>query len=76
MTLPVCVVVADDSPFVCRLLTAYLRSLSDIQAVGIAPNGLRAIELVEKLQPDVLTLDLVTVHSPLVLKRLKSPLSG
>ncbi len=58
MTPSVRVVVADDSPFVCRLLTTYLQSSPDVQVVGTALNGLRAIELVKKLHPDVLTLDL------------------
>ncbi len=58
MTPSVRVVVADDSPFVCRLLTTYLQSSPDVQVVGTALNGLRAVELVKKLHPDALTLDL------------------
>jgi len=52
------VVVVDDSPFVCRLLTSYLQSSPDLQVVGTALNGARAVELVRKLHPDVITLDL------------------
>lgn len=52
------VVVADDSPFVCRLLTTYLQSSLDFQVVGTALNGLRAVELVKELRPDAVTLDL------------------
>jgi two-component system chemotaxis response regulator CheB len=52
------VVVADDSPFVCRLLTAYLESSPDIQVVAKALNGVAAVELVHTLRPDALTLDL------------------
>jgi two-component system chemotaxis response regulator CheB len=52
------VVVADDSPFVCRLLTSFLQSSPDIEVVGTALNGARALELVKTLTPHALTLDL------------------
>ncbi len=52
------VVVADDSPFVCRLLSSYLNSLSDFQVVGTALNGVQAFDFVKELRPDVVTLDL------------------
>ncbi len=52
------VVVADDSSFVCRLVTSYLQSVPDIRVVGTAPNGAQALKMVKKLRPDVLTLDL------------------
>ena len=52
------VLVVDDSPFVCRLLTSHLQSSSEFEVVGTALNGLRAIELVAELRPDVVTLDL------------------
>jgi len=58
MTGPIHVVVADDSPFVCRLLTSYLQSSLDFQVVGTALNGARAVELVKELRPDAVTLDL------------------
>jgi len=52
------VVVADDSPFVCHLLSMYLQASPDIQVVGTALNGNRAVQLVQELRPDVVTLDL------------------
>jgi two-component system chemotaxis response regulator CheB len=52
------VLVVDDSPFVCRLLTSHLQSSPDFEVVGTALNGLRAIELAAELKPDVVTLDL------------------
>jgi two-component system chemotaxis response regulator CheB len=58
MTRLIRIVVADDSPFVCRLLTSYLQSSSDLQVVGTALNGARAVELVKELRPDAVTLDL------------------
>jgi len=58
MTVPIRVVVADDSPFVCRLMTGYLQSSPDVQVVGAVLNGAQAVELVTELRPDVVTLDL------------------
>jgi two-component system chemotaxis response regulator CheB len=52
------VVVADDSPFVCHLLTAYLESSSDIQVIATALNGVAAVEQAQALRPDAITLDL------------------
>ena len=52
------VLVADDSPFVCRLLSSYLNSTSDMEVMGTALNGRRAVEMVHKLRPSVVTMDL------------------
>ena len=52
------VVVIDDSPFVCRLVAAQLRSVSDLEVVGSALDGPRGLELIKALRPDVVTLDL------------------
>jgi two-component system, chemotaxis family, protein-glutamate methylesterase/glutaminase len=52
------VVVADDSPFICRLLTHYLESDPSIKVVTIVQNGKDALKAVRELKPDVLTLDL------------------
>ena len=58
MTKPVRVLIIDDSPFVCRLLTNHLHSSNNVQVVGTALNGRRGLKLVEELHPDVITLDL------------------
>lgn len=52
------VLIVDDSPFVCRLLTTHLQSADDIEVVGTALNGERALTLIRERQPDVITLDL------------------
>lgn len=52
------IVVADDSPFTCRLLTAYFQASPDLRVVGTAHDGARAVEMVHELHPDVLTMDL------------------
>ena len=52
------VVLADDSPFVCSMLKNYLQSTTEFDVLGLAYNGLEALDLVKELRPDVVTLDL------------------
>ncbi len=52
------VVVADSSPFVCRLLKNYLESAPDIRVIGSAHQGRQLVEMVEAERPDVVTLGL------------------
>ncbi|HWO88885.1 MAG TPA: chemotaxis-specific protein-glutamate methyltransferase CheB [Gemmatimonadales bacterium] len=57
------VVVAEDSLTVRELLVEILERDPDIKVVGQAKNGLEAVELTERLQPDLVTMD---VHMPLM----------
>jgi DNA-binding NarL/FixJ family response regulator len=52
------VVLADDHHLVRKGIRALLEKAGDIEVVGEASNGCRAIELVEQLQPDVLVMDI------------------
>jgi two-component system, chemotaxis family, protein-glutamate methylesterase/glutaminase len=58
MSEPVRVVVADDSPFTCQLLTTYFQASPDFQVVGTAQDGIQTVKLIRELQPDLATLDL------------------
>ena len=51
-------VVVDDSALVRRLVTTALRAAPDIEVAGVAEDGLEAIEVVDRLRPDVVTLDI------------------
>jgi NarL family two-component system response regulator LiaR len=53
------VVIADDHPFVRHGLRTYLQTLEDMDVAGEATNGVEAVELVERLLPDVVLMDLV-----------------
>lgn len=53
------VLVVDDSAFVRKVVTQMLRRSPFIEVVGTARNGADALEQVERLQPNVVTLDLV-----------------
>lgn len=51
------VLIVDDSAFMRNALSSMLSSDYEIQIVGKARDGLEAIELVEKLKPDIVTMD-------------------
>ena len=53
------VLIADDHHVVRRGLLFFLKTQKNIEVVGEAKNGLEAIEQVEKLQPDIVLMDLV-----------------
>lgn len=52
------VLVADDSAVFRQLLTAVLEQDPEVEVAGVATNGLQVLELVSRLHPDVVTLDL------------------
>ena len=55
---PIRVCLVDDHTMVRRGMKVLLDEYEDIQVVGEASNGLKAIELVDQLKPDVVLIDL------------------
>ena len=53
------VLVVDDSAFARKVMREILSRDPDIEVVGIARDGLDALEKIHELKPDVITLDLV-----------------
>ena len=56
------VVIADDHHLVRQGIRALLEKAGDIEVVGEAADGQEALELVERLLPDVLVLDIAMPH--------------
>ena len=56
---PIRVLVVDDSAFVRKVLRELLAASPGIEVVGLARDGLEALEQIAALAPDVVTLDLI-----------------
>jgi two-component system response regulator (stage 0 sporulation protein A) len=53
------VMIADDNPEFCALLHEYIDRTGDMIVKGTANNGLDAVELIRRLVPDVVVLDII-----------------
>lgn len=51
--------IADDNKEFCDILQEYFSKQEDIQLVGIANNGVEALEKIRENQPDVIVLDII-----------------
>jgi two-component system chemotaxis response regulator CheB len=56
-TPPTKILVVDDSALYRQSIHNVLREIANIEVIGIAKNGVEAIEKIEQLRPDLLTLD-------------------
>ncbi|MBY8990642.1 MAG: response regulator [Candidatus Lokiarchaeota archaeon] len=53
------VMIVDDAAFTRNMLKAIISKIESIEVVGEAANGVEAISLYKKLNPDLVTMDLV-----------------
>ena len=59
---PIKVLIVDDSAFMRYSISQYLGAHSELQIIGTAHDGQEALELIPKLKPDVVTLDVEMPH--------------
>lgn len=52
------VLVVDDSAFIRKVISDIINAEKDMKVIGIARNGIDAIEKNERLKPDVITMDI------------------
>ncbi|MGI6485752.1 MAG: sporulation transcription factor Spo0A [Tepidanaerobacteraceae bacterium] len=52
-------VIADDNKEFCNLVSDFFKNEKDMDVVGIAHDGLQALEKIDELKPEVLILDLI-----------------
>ena len=52
------VLVVDDSAFMRKLVTELIEGSDEFRVIGTARNGLDAVQKVQMLQPDIVTLDI------------------
>jgi two-component system, chemotaxis family, protein-glutamate methylesterase/glutaminase len=53
------VLIVDDSPLICRILSLMLEDTPDIEVIGHAANGQEALRLTRRLKPDLILMDIV-----------------
>jgi two-component system chemotaxis response regulator CheB len=58
LSTPIRVVIIDDSRAMTDLLASILRAAGDIHVVGTAANGEEGVRLVQRLHPDLVTMDI------------------
>jgi two-component system response regulator (stage 0 sporulation protein A) len=56
------VLIADDNREFCELLSEFITQQDDFRLVGIANNGVEALELIASEKPDVVVLDIIMPH--------------
>lgn len=56
------VVIVDDNKEFCDILHKIISFHEEFQIIGIAHDGIQALEIVEKERPDVLILDIIMPH--------------
>lgn len=56
------ILIADDNKDFCNILNEYLSTQDDVNVIGIANDGLEALDLISDKIPDVLVLDIIMPH--------------
>jgi DNA-binding NarL/FixJ family response regulator len=60
----VSILIAEDDPLLRTLVERVLAGEEDLQVIGAAANGEEALEMIERLRPNVLLLDLIMPRLP------------
>ncbi|QNO16170.1 sporulation transcription factor Spo0A [Alkalicella caledoniensis] len=56
------VFIADDNVDFCDMLNQFFSEQHDLEVVGIANNGIEALDAIGQCQPDVIVLDIIMPH--------------
>jgi two-component system response regulator (stage 0 sporulation protein A) len=60
--IPIGLLIADDNREFCELLKDFINQQEDLHLIGIAYNGLEALEMIRQSSPDVVVLDIIMPH--------------
>jgi len=56
------ILVADDNADFARNLTTYIEREEDMEVIGIAKDGLEAVEMIQNTKPDIAIIDVIMPH--------------
>lgn len=56
--MPIKLMVVDDSAFMRKIISDSVEGIESVEVVGIARNGLDALEKMDRYKPDIITLDI------------------
>mgnify|MGYP001167318016 FL=1 len=56
------VLIADDNKDFCDIISEYLNKHENIEVVGVANDGVEAVELISTTHPDIVVLDIIMPH--------------
>lgn len=56
------ILIADDNREFCELLKEFISQEDEFSLVGIANNGVEAVEIIDREKPDVVILDIIMPH--------------
>ncbi|TGE33208.1 sporulation transcription factor Spo0A [Desulfosporosinus sp. Sb-LF] len=59
---PIKLIIADDNLNICKTLQNHLQNQEGLSIVGVANNGIEALELILSQEPDLIILDLIMPH--------------
>ena len=56
------ILIADDNAEFCKSLAGYIEKQEELEVIGIAKDGLEAVEMITNVEPDVVLLDVIMPH--------------
>ena len=56
------IVIADDNKEFCDIVSEYIHKQDDMEISGVANDGLEALDLISKTEPDIVVLDIIMPH--------------
>ncbi|HZJ56760.1 MAG TPA: sporulation transcription factor Spo0A [Clostridia bacterium] len=62
MAKKISVLIADDNKDFCEIIDEFLRKQDDIEVIGVANDGIEAVDKILKLKPDAVVLDIIMPH--------------
>lgn len=54
--------IADDNKDFCKIIVQFLSNYEEFEVVGVAEDGIQALNLIKEFEPDILLLDMIMPH--------------